>query len=183
MQVIEEKSVTFYIKYINPNGSINRNSKNSPNGYTRSETHSFNISTKSINFSGWGNSDKCTYDIGEHSIEVYVDDYLIHRKKFIVDLAPSEKLEIDLKKEENKFKEISKTQYFKSELETLNSQINEIKEWKFLRSQSDRVRQINEQQQKINSLLVRADNEKASLLNKQQSIINEVKSKIQKAKY
>ena len=43
--------------------------------------------------------------------------------------------------------------------------------------------QINEKQQQIDSLVKKADNEKASELIKQQSIITEIKSKIQKAEY
>ncbi|MBK6977137.1 MAG: hypothetical protein IPH28_08595 [Cytophagaceae bacterium] len=58
--------------------------------------------TKSIDFLGWGNKDKCTYDIGVHRIEVYVDEYLIQSKEFTVDLAPSEKLEIELKRQKVK---------------------------------------------------------------------------------
>jgi len=183
VQVTEEKSVTFYIKYIKPNGTIDRNSKTSPIGYTRLVTQKLNLNTKSIDLSGWGSSDTCTYDIGEHCIEVYLDDYLIHSKNFVVDLAPSEKLEIELKNAEDTLKRIKDTQYFKSELETLYSQMINIKEWQFLRSQADREKQINEQQQKISNLVKMADNEKASETRKQQTIINEIKSKIQKAEY
>ena len=183
MQVAAENSVTFYIKYINPNGSINRSSKTSPSGYTRSETQNLNISTKSINLLGWGNTDKCTYDIGEHHIEVYVDDYLIYSKNFVVDLAPSEKLEIELKKAEDKMKEINNTPYFKSEISGAQNEMSKIKEWQFLRSQSDREKQINDQQLKINNLIKKADSEKVSQTNRQQTIINEIKLKIQKAEY
>lgn len=183
VQVTEEKSVTLFIKYINPNGNINRNSETSPRGYTRSQTQNLNINTKSINLKGWGNSDKCTFGIGKHLIEVYVDEYLIHSNSFSVDLAPSEKLQIELKKAEDKLIEIKNTQYFKSELQTLNSQMDKIKQWQFLRSQSDREEQIKEQQQKINSILKRADNEKSTQSVKQLTLINEIKSKIQYAEY
>ena len=33
---------------------------------------------KVIDLSGWGNSDSCTFEIGKHRIELYVDEYLIH---------------------------------------------------------------------------------------------------------
>lgn len=179
----EEKTVAFYIKYVKPNGSINRNSKTSPNGYTHLVTQKINLHTNSINLSGWGNSDKCTFDIGEHSIEVYVDEYMIHSKKFIVDLSPSEKLEIELKKEEDKLNEIRKTQYFKSELATAQDEMNKIKEWHFLRSQSDRESQINEQQSKIDSITKKSQQEKEKYISQQQIVIAEIKSKIQKAEY
>ncbi|MBS1753052.1 MAG: hypothetical protein JST34_03295 [Bacteroidetes bacterium] len=183
VQVNAKKSVTFLVRYINPDGSINRSSKNSPRGYTLSTSQNLNTYTTSINLSGWGNSDKCTYEIGEQRIEVYVDEYLVHSKTFSVDLAPSEKLENELKKAEDKLLEIKNTQYFKSDLDTLKSQMEKIKNWQFLRSQSDKERQINEQQEKINNLVKRADTEKSSQMSKQQSIVNEIKTKLSKAEY
>ena len=68
-------------------------------------------------------------------------------------------------------------------METLNAQMNKIKEWQFLRSQSDRESQINEHQQKINNIMKKAESEKSMQSNKQQTIINEIKSKLQKAEY
>ncbi|MBK9736907.1 MAG: hypothetical protein IPO92_18905 [Saprospiraceae bacterium] len=108
---------------------------------------------------------------------------MIYSKEFVVDLAPSEMLEIELQKAEDKLTEIKTTQYFKMELEILNSQMNKIKEWQFLRSDSDKERQINEQEKKIYDIVIRASNEKASQSSKQQSIINIIKSKIQKSEY
>jgi len=183
VQVLDEKSITFYIKYIKPNGTTDHSEGTSPAGYTRKETSNLTKHTKSIDFLGWGNKDKCTYDIGVHRIEVYVDEYLIQSKEFTVDLAPSEKLEIELKKAESKMKEINNTQYFKSELSTAQNEMIKIKEWQFLRSQSDKEKQINDQQQKINNLVKRTETEKNSQVNKQQSVINDIKSKIQKAEY
>jgi hypothetical protein len=183
VQVLDDKSITFYIKYIKPNGNTDKSEGTSLAGYTRKQTSNLTKHTKTIDFLGWGNKDKCTYDIGEHRIEVYVDEYLIHSKEFTVDLAPSEKLEIELKKAERKMKEINNTLYFKSELSTAQNEMSKIKEWQFLRSQSDREKQINEQQQKINNLVKRADTEKYSQVNKQQTVINDIKSKIQKAEY
>lgn len=183
VQVLDEKSITFYIKYIKPNGTTDHSEGTSPAGYTRKETSNLTKHTKSIDFLGWGNKDKCTYDIGVHRIEVYVDEYLIQSKEFTVDLAPSEKLEIELKKAESKMKKINNTQYFKSELSTAQNEMIKIKEWQFLRSQSDKEKQINDQQQKINNLVKRAETEKNSQVNKQQSVINDIKSKIQKAEY
>lgn len=183
IQVTEEKSVAIYLKYINPNGSLRRNDETSPIGYSRSETKKLNINTKSIDFSGWGNKDSCVYSLGKQRIEVYVDEYMIHSKDFVVDLAPSEKLEIELKKAEERLLVIKNFQYFKSEFDTLNSQMSNIKQWQFLRSQSDREMQINEKQKQIDSLVKKADNEKASETSKQQSIITEINSKIQKAEY
>ena len=183
VQVTEEKSVTLYLKYFNPDGSIRRNSETSPVGYSRAETQKLNLHTKSINISGWGNADKCIYNVGNNRIEVYVDEYLIYSKDFIVDLAPSEKLDKELITAESKLKEIKNTQFFKSEISNAQNQMSKILEWQFLRSQSDREMQINEKQKQIDSLIKKADNEKVSKLSKQQSIITEIKSKIQKAEY
>ncbi len=183
MQVTEDKSVTFYIKYINPDGTIRRSSETSPIGYSRLETRKLNIYTKSINISGWGNADKCIYSIGKQRIEVYVDEYMIHSKDFVVDLAPSEKLEILLKKAEDKLKEIKNIRYLESELSSAHSEMSTVKEWQFLRSQSDRETQVNDQQQKINNIIKRAETEKSLQVIKQQSVITEIKSKIKKAEY
>lgn len=183
VQVLEEKSVTIYLKYINPNGSIKRNIETSPNGYSLTEIQNINLNTKSINLSGWGNSVKCIYDIGKNTIEVYLEDYLIHSKEFNIDLAPSEKLEIELKKAEDKLTEIKNTVYYKSELETLNSEMNEIQEFHLFRSSSTKQLQISEQQRKIDSILNKARSEKERLIEQQNKIIYKLKSDIHNAEY
>lgn len=183
VQVVEEKSVTIYLKYINPNGSIKRNSNSSPSNYTLSDNIVLKTSSNSIELSGWGNSEKCTYDIGKQRIEVYVDDYLIHSKEYIVDLAPSEKLEIELKKAEDKLKKIKNMQYFKSELEIANSEMNEIQEFHLFRSSTTKQMQISEQQKKIANIQEKAKTEKERLLEQQNKIIYKIKSDIQNAEY
>ena len=87
------------------------------------------------------------------------------------------------KKAEENLKEIKNTQYLKSELSSAQNEMNKIKEWQFLRSQSDRDAQINNQQQKINNIIQRADSAKSSQVNEKQLIISQIKSKIQKAEY
>ncbi|KAA6334691.1 hypothetical protein EZS27_017010 [termite gut metagenome] len=42
---------------------------------------------------GWGNSDTSTYEVGTHHIEVWIDNCMIYRKSFVVDLSPEEKVE------------------------------------------------------------------------------------------
>ena len=179
----EDRKIVIYTKYINPDGKYSSNEKTSPKRYSSSTTANIKSNTVLIDLTGWGLSDSCFYSVGENRIEVYVDEYLIHSKGFVVDLAPSEKLEIELKKAESKMKEINNTQYFKSEISSAQNEMIKIKEWQFLRSQSDREKQINDQQQKINNLVKRAETEKNSLVNKQQTVINDIKSKIQKAEY
>ncbi len=183
VEVTDSKSINFCIKYINPNGSLKHNPKNSSSGYSRSEIQNLNPGAEVINLLGWGNADKCIYEIGKHRIEVYVDEYLIHSKDFVVDLAPSEKLEIELKIAEDRLIEITNFQYFKSEYDILNSQMKKIKQWQFLRSQSDRDTQISEKQKQINSHEKKVNDERESQLNKQRLVIKEIKSKIQKSEY
>ena len=183
VKVVEVKSITLYIKYLNPNGSLKRNTNTSPIGYTRFEVFQINPGTNFINITGWGNSEKSSYDIGKNTIEVYVDDYLIHSKEFIIDLAPSEKLDIELKKADSKLTEIRNAQYFKSELETANSEMNEIQGFHLFRSSSTKQLQISEQQRKIDSILHKARSEKERLIEQQNKIIYQLKSDIQNAEY
>lgn len=61
--------------------------------------------------------------------------------------------------------------------------MSKIKDWQFLRSQSDRIRQINEQQTKIDQLLEKSENEKSSQIKQQQKRINDTKVKLQQIEY
>lgn len=183
IEVIEDSSVTFYLKYINPNGSIKRNSKMSPKGYSQSDTKTLNSQTRTINLTGWGNADKCTYDIGEHRIEIYVDEYLIHSKKYIVDLAPSEKLGKELKQAENKLNKIKKTQYFKSDLETANFEMSKIQKFTLFRGSSEKERQIQTQQNKIDKLIEKSKKEKTKEIKRQEEKIYKLKMELSAAKY
>ena len=101
VEVTASKTIDFYVKYFKPNGNINLSLKSSPTGYTLLDTKNLTIQTRSISLKGWGNSDECTYDTGKHRIEVYIDEYLIHSIEFNIDIAPSEKLENELKKAVN----------------------------------------------------------------------------------
>ncbi len=98
-------------------------------------------------------------------------------------LSPRQKLQDELRQAEYKLKEIQNTIFFQSELTYENNEMNKIKEWHFLRTQEDREKQINDQQRKINYLIERANFEKKSQIIKQQTLINDIKSKIQKAEY
>ena len=155
VECYEKKSVTFYKKYIGTKG------------FTNSTTVNIYENTRVINLSGWGNSDKCTYEIGKHRIEVYVDEYMIHSVDFVVDLAPSEKLEIELKKAENRLIEVNNTQFFKSELEIANAEMSEIQKFQLFRSSSAKQTQISEQQKKITDIQQKAINEKKKQIEQQ----------------
>jgi hypothetical protein len=98
-------------------------------------------------------------------------------------LTPKEKLQIELRQAETKLKEIQNTTFFRTELANAHSELSKIREWQLMRSQADRESQINYQLQKINSLLKKSETEKVSQANRQQTVLNELKSKIQKAEY
>lgn len=183
VECYENRDITFYKKYIGTDGQYASNDKISPKGYTSSNKASINTNTRVIELSGWGNSKSCSYSVGNHRIEVYVDDYLIHTKNFIVDLAPSEKLEIELKKAEEKLAEIKKTQYFKSDLENAFREMGKIEYFSLFRSGSTKQMQISEQQKKIDNLHQKALSEKERLIEQQNKIIYKLKSDIQNAEY
>jgi hypothetical protein len=180
LQVIEEKSVTFYLKYISPNGRLSRNSTSSPTGYTTSTLRNLKLSGESISIGGWGHSEEGTFEIGNHKIEIYFDDYLIHTVDFEVVLAPIEKLEIELKNAEKKLSEINASTYFESEIKKAENDMNRVKEWQFLRTKSDREMQIKNQQTIIDDVIRKSVEEKNSQLNKQQLIIADIKAKMEK---
>jgi len=183
LEVENDSSVNFYFKYINPKGRIDRNSKSSPIGYTRSDIKTLTEQTKTIDFSGWGNADKCTYEIGEHTIEIYVDEYLIHSKKYIVDLVPSEKFGRELKKAESVLAKINTTVYFKSELDTANLQMSEIQKFKLFRGSSEKQAQIDNQKKKIASLQDKSKREKRRNIKNQEEKIYKLKMELSAAKY
>lgn len=98
-------------------------------------------------------------------------------------LSPREKLQSDLGKAVANLSTTQNTTFFKSEISSAKSEMDRIKEWQFLRSDSDRERQINDQQQKINTLERRSGTEKTSQLTNIQKLINDIKLKIQNAEY
>lgn len=179
----EVSSITIYKKYVKPSGKYSSNDKISPKGYTSSTTATIYPSTKVIDLSGWGNSDSCTFEIGKHRIELYVDEYLIHTTEFIIDLSPSEKLEIELKKAESKLTEIKNSEFFKSELEKAKDEMNEIQKFQLFRSSSTKQSQISEQERKISAIKQKAETEKKQQLEKQNKVIDKLKSDLLKAEY
>ncbi|TDG37549.1 hypothetical protein EZJ43_00175 [Pedobacter changchengzhani] len=98
-------------------------------------------------------------------------------------LSPKEKLQNDLRRAEINLKDTQNTTFFKSEISNAKTEMDRIKEWQFLRSDSDREKQINAQQQKITTIERRSGTEKISQLNNKQKIVNDIKLKIQNAEY
>jgi hypothetical protein len=183
IQVTENNSVTFYIKYINPTGRMRGNTKTAPRGYTRSETKRLNTSSNSIKFSGWGNEDKCIYAIGEHRIELYVDEYLVHTKKYVIDLAPSEKIQKEIASANKKLRAIIKTDYFVSEINSAINEMSEIQKFKFFRGSSEKKNQVQSQQIQIDQLIQKSKDEKRKNIKRKEEQIYKLKMELSVAKY
>ncbi len=183
IQVIEDSEITFHLKYIDPKGRVDRNSKSSPKGYTLLDTKTLNINSTSINFSGRGNAEKCTYVIGEHRIEVYVEEYLVHTKKYSVDLAPSEKIGKELSEAESRLRKINQTNYFENEIRNARSEMSEIQKFKLFRGISEKQRQIESQQTKIDQIVKKSKNKKRKNIKLQEEKIYKLKMELSAAKY
>jgi len=170
-------------KYINPNGNVNRNTKSSPTDYTHSDTKTINTNTTTILLSGWGNADKCTYDIGEHKIEVYVDEYLIHTKKYNVDIAPSERIKNEIDRAEEELKRIKQTVYYSSEYKFAVNELNELQKFKLFRGSSEKQRQIQSQQRVVDQIKTKAENEKNRNIKIQEEKIYKLKMELSAQTY
>ena len=183
VDVKDSCTVNFYLKYIDPNGYVDTGSEMSPEGYTTSDIKSFDNKTKSVTLSGWGNNNVCNYDVGEHRIEVFVDEYLIHTKKFTVDLAPSEKLKNELAAAEKRLRELNQTEFYEAEIIDAQNEMSEIQKFQLFRWDSDKRDQIIEQQTKIDELIFKAREEKERSIKTQEETIYKLKMELSEAKY
>ncbi len=183
VRVLKNTSVNFYLKYINPSGEINRNSKISPDGYTSNDLRLLDENSNNVVFSGWGNANKCTFSIGEHRIEVYVDEYMIHSKTFIIDLAPSEKIEMRIREAEKEIQRINQKNYFSSEIKAARNEMKGILSFKLFRASSERKKQIEFQQKKINLTMEKSRSQKKSNIKIQEEQINKLRIELSEAKY
>ncbi len=125
------QEVTIYKKYVNPQGQY-KNSSNSPEGYTTSSIKTITPSTKVIDLGGYGNSKECTYQVGEHKLEIYVEHFKVFTKTFKVDWSPNKRAEL------------------KRELELLQNELSEIQKFKWFRGSETKQREVKEVQDKIN---------------------------------
>ena len=123
------QKVTFYKKYIDPEGKYSHNSKISPEGYTTSESITITPSTQIIDLGGWGNEKECTYMVGEHRIEIYIEHYKIFTKTFQVDWSPKKKAELtrNLELLQNELREVEKFQWFRSS-ETKQKEVKAVQD-------------------------------------------------------
>lgn len=122
------QTVTLYKKYINPDGKYSHSSKTSPEGYTSSDEFTITPNDKVLDLGGWGNSKECTYKVGTHKIEIYVEHYKVFTKTFDVDWSPKRKSELErqLSKLQSELSEVEKFQWFRGS-ETKERQVKEVK--------------------------------------------------------
>ncbi len=78
------KSVTVYVKFIEPSGSINRNPSISPRGYTYKSEETIYSTTEYLYVGGWGSDSSGTYEIGTHRVEIWCNGKLIGSGSFEV---------------------------------------------------------------------------------------------------
>lgn len=144
---------TIYKKYINPEGEYSYNSKSSPEGYTSSKDIEITPDTTYIDLGGWGNRKKCTYKVGEHEVEIYIDHYKVYTQTFHIDWSPKKKKELQdniklLKQKlvgiENELVEVEKFQWFR---------LPNVKE-KQVKEVQDKIKETVEQIKKAENLLM-----------------------------
>jgi hypothetical protein len=75
------EETTFYIRIIQPDGSLKRNSDISPVGYTYSSKKRVSRGNgQTLELSGWGNSEVSTYKAGQWTVEVWYKDVCLRSK-------------------------------------------------------------------------------------------------------
>jgi serine/threonine protein kinase len=77
-------SIDLSIKYIEPDGTIKRNPKISPIGFSMSSNVWVSSSTTELDLGGWGNEYGYSYGIGKHRVEIWYNDKLIGSGSFEV---------------------------------------------------------------------------------------------------
>jgi hypothetical protein len=102
-------------KYVNPEGKYINTSKSSLNGYSSTNEIILTPETKVINLDGFGNTKECTYIVGTHKIELYIDHFKVYSKTFQVDWSPTRKAELlkKIQQLENELREVEKFKWFR----------------------------------------------------------------------
>ena len=73
---------TFFVRIINPDGTINRNSSTSPTGFSYSSKQWIERGqSKELNLSGWGNESVSNYSRGQYTIELWLEDFCLYTGK------------------------------------------------------------------------------------------------------
>ncbi|MEE0917758.1 MAG: TIR domain-containing protein [Bacteroidales bacterium] len=77
------RSYTFDVKWINPDGSIRRGDS-SPAGYSQSFPYSLSYGEGNKYLYGWGNEPKGYWEAGRYAIEIWCEGTLLKRKEFTI---------------------------------------------------------------------------------------------------
>lgn len=168
------QNIQFHLKYINPDGTVDANTETSPANYSFTSEHSITKETQILNLTGWGSDEKCTYQLGKHKIEVYVDEYLVHKTEFLVEEAPSDKIKKQISECENELSRLQSSEYFVEEIKSAKNKIEELDKFKLFRSSSKKQMQISEQKQIIEDYKKRAANIKESSIKTQKDKIKKL---------
>ena len=76
---------TFFVKIIQPDGTIFRNASISPSGFTFSNECQINRgNNQTLDLSGWGNSDTSSYQAGEWTIEIWYNNRRLWSEKIAI---------------------------------------------------------------------------------------------------
>lgn len=78
-----DRSYTFDIKWIKPDGSIRRGDS-SPVGYSTSDSYSLSYGEGTKKLVGWGNKTKGNWKSGNYAIEIWCKGTLLKRKEFTI---------------------------------------------------------------------------------------------------
>ena len=124
-----QQRVTIYKKYINPEGKYSNSSKTSPKGYTSYNEIVITPTSNIIDLGGYGNAKECTYMVGEHKIEIYVEHYKVFTKTYRVDWSPNKKAELtrNIQLLENELREVEKFQWFRAS-ETKEKEVKAVQD-------------------------------------------------------
>lgn len=180
---LRTQTIEFFLKYIIPTGYYKHSPQISPKGFTTSSKCNITTETKYIEVGGYGNSEECTYEIGEHRIEVWVENFKIYEKTFTVDLSPSQKIEKELEEANKVLAEIRQKTYLANEINFVKKEMDEIEKFKLFRGSAEKQRQVKSQQRKIDEVIKRSDIEKDKEIRLQEAKIDRLKLELLKAEY
>ena len=78
-----DRNYTFDVKWINPDGSIQRSSS-SPAGYSYSKSYSLSYGEGTKYLHSWGGKTKGSWKAGDYAIEIWCNGTLLKRKEFTI---------------------------------------------------------------------------------------------------
>ncbi|MEE0976365.1 MAG: hypothetical protein UH543_01345, partial [Bacteroidales bacterium] len=78
-----DRSYTFDVKWIKPDGSIRRGDS-SPAGYSQSKSYYLSYGEGNKVLRGWGNDTKGNWKAGNYAIEIWCEGTLLKRKEFTI---------------------------------------------------------------------------------------------------